>query len=90
METIYDFKIGQKVEVMWFGEPHKMKVIGHDEETNQVRLQHLDAYGSFYVTPQQIELDKKRCIEFRMNHDMNDLGGTGHGDISYSDADPGL
>lgn len=34
--------------------------------------------------------EKKKPSRSRFIGDPNDLGGTGHGDISYSDADPGL
>lgn len=36
----------------------------------------------------ELTLNQKPKINYMRNE--NDLGGTGHGDISYSDADPGL
>jgi hypothetical protein len=43
-----DWKLGNMVNVIWFGKLKTMKIIGHDEPSNQVQVQHLDAMGSFY------------------------------------------
>jgi hypothetical protein len=40
--------IGSVVDIAWFGEILAMKIIGYDAPTNQVQVQHLDAFGSFY------------------------------------------
>lgn len=48
-----NYKIGEIVYATWFGGVIKMKVIGFHEPTNQILVQHLDAPGSFYQTPEQ-------------------------------------
>lgn len=44
-------------------------------------------HTNLYIVKQ--EVDKPKTSSF-IERDPNNLGGTGHGDESYSDADPGL
>ncbi len=55
-----DWKLGKVVNVMWFGNLKPMKIIGHDEPSNQVKVQHLDAMGSFYETAERL-LELSNC-----------------------------
>lgn len=57
-DKFYDYNIGDKVHVSWFGDIIEMEVIGHHEETKQVRVGHLDAQGSFYVKPESLIRDE--------------------------------
>lgn len=63
-KQLTDYKIDDIVPVFHFGRPGQMKVIGYDEETNQVRVQHLEAMGNCYYTPARLEEMKEECDNY--------------------------
>lgn len=53
-DKFYDYGMGEHVPVRWFGDIIQMEVIGHDEPSKQVQVGHLNANGSFFITPAEI------------------------------------
>ena len=54
--SIWDMPEGKLVNDLWFGTIEIFKVIGHDEETNQVQIKHhsTGGNGSYYVKPYRL------------------------------------
>lgn len=65
--SIFDYKIGQVVDVMSFGKPDKMEVIGHDTNSNQVKLRVIGYQGSSYFSPEKIKEHKLRVKEYSLS-----------------------
>lgn len=77
-DKFYDYGLGEKVRVYWFDEIIEMEVIGHCEEKKLIQVGHLNAQGSFYITPDElIKTQAEFETEQLMENDLKNIAEKG-------------
>lgn len=90
------YKLGQYVQVINFGKPVTMIIIGVHPETGQFKCGYENAPGSDYYSEAKLDSQQREVDRYYAEGPLywqnnGPLGPTGHGpDICMSDADPGL